>query len=83
MASTISGTSLERMELTLLLIIIYIFVCIKIIAACSAHICKWAAKTVSKEKLLAHVDIFHSENTAPCVSHKLQKIDLCPDPTEM
>ena len=49
MASTIPRTGLKRTGLTLLLIIIYIFVGIKIIVACSAHICKWATKIVSKE----------------------------------
>ena len=67
------------MGLTLLLIIIYIFVGIKIIVACSAHIYKWATKIVSKEMLQTHVDIFHSENTVPYVSmKKLQKTDLHP-----
>ena len=72
------------MGLTLLLIIIYIFVGIKIIVACSAHICKQATKTVSKEMLQTHADIFHSENTASYVStKKLQKMDLHPNPIKM
>ena len=67
------------MGLTLLFIIIYIFVGIKIIAACSAHICKQANKTGSKEMLQTHVDIFPSENTAPFVGMKnLQKMGICP-----
>ena len=49
-ASTILRMSLKRLELTLL-IIIYIFVGIKIIVRCSAHVCKWEAKIVSKEML--------------------------------
>ena len=43
-ASTIPRTGLKRMGLTLLLIMIYIFVGIKIIAACSACICNWEVK---------------------------------------
>ena len=39
------------MGLTLLLILIDIFVGIKIVVACSAHICKWATYVVSKEML--------------------------------
>ena len=66
------------MGLTLLLIMIYIFVVIKIIIACPACICKWAIKIVSKEMLQTHADIFNSANTAPYVSmKKLQKMDLC------
>ena len=69
----------ERMGLTLLLIIIYIFVGIRIIVAWSAHICKQATKIVSKEMLQTHVEIFHSENTTLYVSmKKLQKMDLHP-----
>ena len=45
---TIRRTGLKRMRLTLLLTIIYIFVGIKIIAAFSTLICKWATKIVSK-----------------------------------
>ena len=67
------------MGLTLLLIIIYIFVSIKLIVTCSAHICNRATKIVSKEMLQTHVDVFHSENTAPYVNmKKLQKVDLRP-----
>ena len=65
------------MGLILLLIIIYIFVGIKIIVACSARICKWATKIVSKEMLQTHVNIFQSENVALYISmKKLQKVDL-------
>ena len=79
MASTIPRTGLKRMGLTLLLIIIYILVGIKIIVACSARICKQATKTVNKEMLQTHVYFFHSKNTKPFVSmKKLQKTDLCP-----
>ena len=71
MASTIPRTGLKTMGLTLLLIIIYIFVGIKIIVACSARICKQTTKIVSKEMLQTHVDIFHSENTVPkCMDTK-------------
>ena len=70
MASTIPRTGLKRMGLTRLLIIIYVFVGIKIIVACSARICKWATKIVRKEMLYTHVDIFYSENTVPHVSMK-------------
>ena len=79
MASTIPRTGLKRIGLILLLIIIYIFEGIKIIVACSAHICKRAIKIVSKEILQAHVDIFHSKYTVPYISmKKLQKMDLHP-----
>ena len=54
------------MGLTLLLIIICIFVDIKIIVACSAHICKRATKIFCKEKLHTHVGIFHYKNITPC-----------------
>ena len=66
------------MGLTLLLIIIYIFVGIKIIVACSARICKWATIIVSEEMLQTHVNIFHSKNMVPYVSMKLQKTDFHP-----
>ena len=49
MARAISRTGLKRMGLIPLLIIIYNFVGIKIIIACSANICKKATKIVSKE----------------------------------
>ena len=78
MASTVPSTGLKRMGLTLLLIIIYIFGGIKIIVACSACICKQATKMVSKEMLQTHVNIFHSKNTTPYVSTKLQKTDFHP-----
>lgn len=52
------------------------FVDIKIIVACSAYICKEASKTVSKKVVQTQVDVFHSENTVPYVSKKLQKTDL-------
>ena len=64
------------MGLTLLLIIIYICVGIKIIVACSPCICKQATKIVSKEMLQIHVNIFHSNNMVPYVSMKLQKTHL-------
>ena len=64
------------MRLTLLLTIIYIFVGIKVIVACSAHIHKQATKIVSKEMPQTHVNIFYAKNMAPCVSmKKLQVID--------
>ena len=66
MASTIPGTGPKRMGLTILLIIIYTFVGIEITVACSAHICKWVTKIVSKERLQTHVNIFHSKNAALC-----------------
>ena len=67
------------MGLTLLLIIIYIFVGIKIIVAYSDCICKQATKTVSKEILQTHVDILHSKTLTPFLSMKqLQKTDLHP-----
>ena len=47
-ASTIPRTGLKGMALTLLL---YIFVGIIIIVACSVCMCKGATKTVSKEML--------------------------------
>ena len=69
----------ERMELTLLLIIIYIFVGIRITVACSAHIGKLATKMVSKEMPQTHVDIFHPKTETPFLSVKqLQKTDFCP-----
>ena len=49
------------MGLTLLLIIIYIFVGIRITVACPAHIGKPATKMVSKEMPQIHVDTFHSK----------------------
>ena len=67
------------MELTLLLIIIYIFVGIRITVACSAHIGKLATKMVSKEMPQTHVDIFHPKTETPFLSVKqLQKTDFCP-----
>ena len=66
MASTIPRTSLKRIELTLLLIITYIFVGIKKIVACSACICK-QAKNCQQRDAQTHVDIFHLENTSPYV----------------
>ena len=72
------------MGLTLLLIIIYIFVDIKIIVACSAHICKQATKIVSKEMLQTHVDIFQSENTSPMSAWKsYRRQTFTPNPKEM
>ena len=64
--SILSNT--ESMVSTLLLIIIYIFVGIKIMVACSARICKQTITTVSKEML--QVINFHSKNTVPYVSMK-------------
>ena len=58
MARAISRTGLKRMGLTLLLIIIYNFVGIRIIVACSAHMCKQETKIVSKEMVQIHVNIF-------------------------
>ena len=79
MASTIPRTGLKRMGFILLLIIIYIFEGIKILIACSAHICKRAIKIISKEILQAHVDIFHSKNIVPYTStKKLRKTNLHP-----
>ena len=72
MAITVPRIGLKRMGLTLFLIIIYIFVGIKIIVACSAH--KQATKFVQQRDLGTHVNIFHSKNTVPYVSmKKLQK----------
>ena len=45
--------------------IIYIFVGFKITVACSAHICKQTTKTVTKEVLQTHVNLFHSKNIVP------------------
>lgn len=70
MVSPFLRTGLKIMGLTLLLIIIYAFVGIKIIVACSAHICNWATKIISKEMLQTHVDIFHSKYMVPYVSVK-------------
>ena len=67
------------MGLTLLLIIIYAFVGIKIIVACSALIFKWAPEIVSKEILQSHLRWhLHSEYMALYVSKKLQKTDIYP-----
>ena len=72
-------TGLKSMGLTWLLIVIYIFVGIKIIVTCSAHIRKGADKIVSREMLQTCVDIFPSKEMAPYVSmRKLQKINLGP-----
>ena len=78
MANTVPSTGLKRTGLTLLLIIICIFGGIKIIVACSACIYKQATKMVSKEMLQTHVNIFHSKNTTPYVSMKLQETDFHP-----
>lgn len=49
-----------------LLLIIYIFMSIKIIVdACSACIRKWATKTVRREMLQTHVDIFQLRPRPP------------------
>ena len=58
---------------------IVISVGIIIIVACSVCMCKGATETVSKEMLQTQADIFHSENTVPCISmKKSQKIELHP-----
>ena len=57
------------MGLILLLIIICIFWGIKIIIACSTHICKQAAESVSTERLQTHVNILCAENMVPYVTH--------------
>ena len=63
------------MGLALLLMIIYTFVGIEVIIACSAHIHKQATKIVSKEILQTHVNIFHSKTSMPFLSmKKLQKM---------
>ena len=68
----------KRIGLTLLLIIIYNFVGIRITVACSAHIGKLATKMVTKETS-THVDIFHSKTETPFLSVKqLQKTDFRP-----
>ena len=54
---------------------------IKITAACPAHLCKQATKTVSKEVLQIHVSLtsFPLRIQAPCVSmNMLEKKDLLP-----
>lgn len=63
------------MWFTLLLLIVYIFADIRIIVACSAHICKWDTKIIGKEMLQTYfTNIFHSKNILPYVSMKnLQK----------
>ena len=72
--STSPRTGLKRMWLMLLLVIIYTFVGIKIILACSAHVCKWVTKMGSEERLQTQVCIFSSENMLPYVHlKKLQK----------
>ena len=64
---------------TLLFTMAHIFVGIRKIVVCSAHICKQKNKIVSKEIQQDHVDVLHSENGKPYVSmKKLQKMDLCP-----
>ena len=50
--------------LTLLFIITYVSVGIKITVACSTCICK-QAKTVSKKMLQTHACILHPRNTVP------------------
>ena len=65
-------------------IVYNIFVGIKIIVACSAHVCKWATEIISKEVLQIHIGIFHSESMVPHVSmEKLQKMDLYLNPIKM
>ena len=78
MPRAVSRTGLRRTGLTVLLIVIYISGGIRITVACSARICKQAAKTVSNVMLQTHVHIFHPENTVPRASVTLQKMDLCP-----
>ena len=54
----------------------YISIRIKIIIASS--------KIASKDMLQTHIDVFCSENMAPCISmKKLQKMDLHPNLIEM
>ena len=50
------------------LLLIYITVDIKIVVACSAHTCKQATTTVSKEMQQTHIAIVLSKNTVPDVS---------------
>ena len=64
------------MGLTLLLIMIYIFVVIKIIIACPACICKWAIKIVSKEMLQTHADILIVTLKGPQGQNYLAKLLL-------
>ena len=72
MANTVPRSGFKRMRWALPLIIIYITVAIKIIIACSAHICKWTTVMVRKEMLQTYVDIC-SKKIAPYVSTKMEK----------
>ena len=78
MASTILRTGLKTVGSTLLLIIICIFVSIKIILACFAHVCKQATEIVRKEMLQTHVNIFYFRIQHYINMKKLPKMDLCP-----
>lgn len=51
---------------------------VKIIVACSAHIRKQATKTVSKDMLQRHVNIYYSENTVPLCQHEISEDRLLP-----
>ena len=67
------------MGLTVFLTIIYIFMGIKMIVACSIHTRKWAIKTISKEILQIQVNVFFPKTSIPFLSMKLlQETDLCP-----
>ena len=55
---------MPSLGLTLLFIITYVSVGIKITVACSTCICK-QAKTVSKKMLQTHACILHPRNTVP------------------
>lgn len=61
----------EKLGLMLLLIIIYIFVGIRIIVACS--------KIFSKEMLQTHADNSQSKISMPFLSMKQRERDLCPN----
>ena len=83
MASTIPRTGLKRMGLTLQSIIIYIFLGIKMIIACSACICKWTTKTVRKEMTQTHVDVIQAKILMPYLIMRSQKWTFIPNPMEM
>ena len=78
MARAISRTGLKRMGLTLLLIIIYNFVSIWIIVACSDHICKQAVKIVSKEMVQIHVNIFTLRIQCPMSAWRIYRSQTDP-----
>ena len=83
-ARTIPRTGLKRMRRTLLLII-WIFKRIKIIVgACSACIHKWATKTVRREMLQTHVDIFQLRPWPPISAwHSYRRQTFIHNPLEM